>query len=191
MTLSRRTLLAGLAGLGTAAATGPAEAFVASGLRGSVNLNQQGVRPIAFDDQSQTLQRAIDGAAAAGEAGRPLRTFGGRRLRMYSIDGAADHRAAAAGRGRYARNAMVQGAAAELFKMWAVTVRARGGEMGMEVVLCLHDELLLHVPLDRADDAVALTRDCLAEAAHRWHPTSGVRFVADISVVRSWADAKG
>lgn len=130
-------------------------------------------------------------AAAAGEAGRPLRTFGGRRLRMYSIDGAADHRAAAAGRGRYARNAMVQGAAAELFKMWAVTVRARGGEMGMEVVLCLHDELLLHVPLDRADDAVALTRDCLAEAAHRWHPTSGVRFVADISVVRSWADAKG
>ena len=91
----------------------------------------------------------------------------------------------------YTADDLPQGAAAELFKMWAVTVRARGGEMGMEVVLCLHDELLLHVPLDRADDAVALTRDCLAEAAHRWHPTSGVRFVADISVVRSWADAKG
>ena len=30
-----------------------------------------------------------------------------------------------AGRGRYARNAVVQGAAAEFFKVWAATVRAR------------------------------------------------------------------
>ena len=36
----------------------------------------------------------------------------------------------AAARGRYARNAMVQGAAAELFKVWAVTVRARAAGAG-------------------------------------------------------------
>ena len=136
-----------------------------------------------------TAMKYLADAAAAGETGRPLRTFGGRRLRMYSIDGAADQRAAAAGRGRYARNAMVQGAAAELFKMWAVTVRARAAR-GTQVVLCLHDELLLHVPSAAAADTVDLVRDGLAEAAHRWSPGSGVRFVADVSVVDSWADAK-
>jgi hypothetical protein len=31
---------------------------------------------------------------------------------------------------------------------------------------------------------------CLAEAAHRWFRDSGVRFVTDTSVVKSWADAK-
>ena len=92
--------------------------------------------------------------------------------------------------GRYARNAMVQGAAAELFKVWAVTVRARGAHLDARIVLCLHDELLLHVPVANADATVELLDHCLAEAAHRWHPTSGVRFVTDSSIAHSWADAK-
>jgi DNA polymerase-1 len=130
-------------------------------------------------------------AAQAGFDGRELRTYGGRLLRMYDIREGADYGAAAAARGRYARNAMVQGAAAELFKVWAVTVRARGAALDARIVLCLHDELLLHVPIERADDAVQLLHDCLAEAAHRWQPPGGgVRFVADVSIVRSWADAK-
>jgi len=37
---------------------------------------------------------------------------------------------------------------------------------------------------------VDLLDRCLHEAAHRWHPTSRVRFVTDTSVVASWADAK-
>jgi len=32
--------------------------------------------------------------------------------------------------------------------------------------------------------------DCLAETAHRWAPRGDVRFIAHVSVVRSWADAK-
>jgi DNA polymerase I - 3''-5'' exonuclease and polymerase domains len=52
----------------------------------------------------------------------------------------------AAAYGRYARNAMIQGAAAELFKVWAVIVRARCAPLGARIVLCLHDELLVHVP---------------------------------------------
>ncbi len=136
----------------------------------------------------------LSDAAQAGVAGRDLRTFGGRLIRMWSIGDDEDHRAVAAGRGRYARNAMVQGAAAELFKVWAVTVRARGAGLGARIVLCLHDELLLHVPAVNADATVQLLHDCLGEAAHRWQPTprGGIRvgFVADISVVRSWADAK-
>ena len=129
-------------------------------------------------------------AAQAGIDGRDLRTFGGRLVRMWQIGEDADYRAVAAARGRYARNAMVQGAAAELFKVWAVTVRARGAGIGTRIVLCLHDELLLHVPEAKADAAVALLHDCLAEAAHRWQRGAGVRFIADVSVVHSWADAK-
>ncbi len=58
-------------------------------------------------------------------------------------------------------------------------------------MLCLHDELLVHVPAANAAATVQLLHECLAEAAHRWQPAgAAVRFVADISVVRSWADAK-
>ncbi len=135
----------------------------------------------------------LSDAAQAGVEGRELRTYGGRLIRMFDIPEAADQRAGAAGRGRYARNAMVQGAAAELFKVWAVTVRARSADLGARIVLCLHDELLLHVPEAHAEATVQLLRDCLDEAAFRWQPRRDlrVRFVADISVVKSWADAKG
>ncbi len=144
----------------------------------------------------------LDSADRSARAGRDLRTYGGRLVRMSG--GAADA-ARVAARGRYGRNALIQGAAAELFKMWAVTVRARGLALGARIVLCLHDELLVHVPSDHAREAARLVGDCLEETAGRWSPrarsapaalgTGGsaatpVRFIADISVVRSWADAK-
>ena len=69
----------------------------------------------------------LDSADRSARAGRALRTYGGRLIPM-SADAAR-----VAARGRYGRNALIQGAAAELFKMWAVTVRARGlplGEIG-------------------------------------------------------------
>jgi DNA polymerase-1 len=136
----------------------------------------------------------LDEADVAGQVSRDLRTYGGRLIAMGSTnanevsDQAARSRAAA--RGRYGRNALVQGAAAELFKVWAVTVRARADALSARIVLCLHDELLVHVPLDHADAVARLLDDCLQEAAHRWAPDHGVRFVADIAVLSRWADAK-
>jgi DNA polymerase-1 len=84
----------------------------------------------------------------------------------------------------------VQGAAAELFKAWAATVRARGASMDARIVLCLHDELLLHMPLAHDTAAARLLDDCLQEAAHRWAPDASVRFVAEINVIHRWSDAK-
>jgi DNA polymerase I len=129
----------------------------------------------------------LDSADRAARAGRDLRTYGGRLVRM---SGGIASPARTAARGRYGRNALVQGAAAELFKMWAVTVRARGAALGARIVLCLHDELLVHVAEEHADAAAALVGDCLAETARRWAPRGGVRFIAETSVVRCWADAK-
>lgn len=134
--------------------------------------------------------RYLQDAARAGQAGVSPRTYGGRLVRMGEVTDGDHAGSAAAARGRFARNAMVQGAAAELFKVWAVTLRARMSDLDARIVLCLHDELLVHVRADQADDVVALLDACLHEAAHRWHPTSGVRFVTDTSVVASWADAK-
>lgn len=135
----------------------------------------------------------LDDADRAGQSGRDVRTHGGRLVRMGPASTAGmserEARSRAAARGRYARNAMVQGAAAELFKVWAVTVRARAAPLGACIVLCLHDELLVHVAADRAADLARLVDDCLQEAAHRWVPGTPVRFVADTTTVARWSDA--
>jgi DNA polymerase I len=133
----------------------------------------------------------LDAADRAGQAGRDLRTYGGRLVQLAVPAGQAPRSASrAAAYGRYARNAMIQGAAAELFKMWAVTVRARCAPLGARVVLCLHDELLVHSPLRCAQEVAAIVDDCLTEAARRWAPGCGVRFISDTAVVSCWSDAK-
>lgn len=73
--------------------------------------------------------------------------------------------------------------------MWAVSVRA-ALPAGAEVVLCLHDELLVHTPEPLAPEVVRLVHDTLAATAARWAAGSGVRLVADVGVVRRWSDAK-
>ena len=142
--------------------------------------------------------RFLQDADETGQAGNDLRTYGGRLVRMWHPASDADDelgdssaRAIAAARGRFARNAMVQGAAAELFKVWAAVVRARATAYDARIVLCLHDELLVHTPEQRGDAVKDLLAQCLDEAARLWAPNSAVRFVADASVIRRWSDAKG
>ena len=130
----------------------------------------------------------LDSADRSARGGRDLRTYGGRLLRMSG--GGTESRAREAARGRYGRNAVVQGAAAELFKMWAVTVRARTAQLSAQIVLCLHDELLVHVPAAHAGQVAELVGTCLTEATGRWAPDGRVRFIADITIADSWAGAK-
>jgi DNA polymerase-1 len=157
-----------------------------SGTAGAALRGLQDAYPVAM--------RYLEAAYEAGRAGRDVRTHGGRLVRMPSLreglDEAAE-RSALAGRGRFARNAVVQGAAAEFFKMWAVTVRARAAPMGASIVLCLHDELLVHAPQRQGQAVADLVRACLDETARRWQRgAASVRFVAEISVVERWSDAK-
>lgn len=143
----------------------------------------------------------LEAAAERGRAGEPVLTIGGRLVRMWAGDTFDDRgvgdldraRQVAAARGRYARNALIQGAAAEFFKVWAVTFRARAAAAGLDarIVLCLHDELLIHAADADAPAAADTLTAALAEAAHRWSPEPAVRFVAGVSVVPRWSDAKG
>ncbi len=97
----------------------------------------------------------------------------------------------AAARARYARNAVVQGSAAELFKAWAATVRWAVRPLGGQIVLCLHDELLVHVPQVAAEAAARALEESLAVAVRGWAGSEEVRFVADTSIIRRWSEAKG
>ena len=159
-----------------------------------------GQRSGAAGEALKGLERAypvamgyLDGAYAAGVRREPLRTYGGRLIRLdqvlsdVPVEGAAAHDAA---RGRFARNAVIQGSAAELFKAWAATVRATTRDLGAQIVLCLHDELLVHVPEQHAEEARARVVAALDDSARRWTGSTQVRFVADASVIRRWSEAK-
>lgn len=136
----------------------------------------------------------LDAAADRGRQRQPVTTSGGRLIRTgsaTSVDGDLDGaRSAAESRGRFARNALIQGAAAEFFKVWAILVRRRGRPLGAEVVLCLHDELLVHVPEESSSEAAQMVSDAVSEAAFYWSPEPDIRFVADVSVIDRWSEAK-
>jgi DNA polymerase I len=149
-----------------------------------------------LDAAYPVAMRYLTDAARSAEAGFDLRTRGGRLVRMSSgaepSPDERDQRTRAAARGRFGRNAMVQGAAAEFFKTWAVIVRARI-PADARIVLCLHDELLVHAPTGSAQDVAVVVDDALQETAARWQQPelrADVRFVADTSVIARWSDAK-
>jgi DNA polymerase-1 len=151
--------------------------------------------------------RLLDEAYAAGVRREPLRTFGGRLIRLDAVltgappapdepdtnrgsDAAPSRAAYDAARGRFARNAIIQGSAAELFKAWAATVRATTRDLGAQIVLCLHDELLVHVPAEHAQETMRRVATALEDSARRWTGSTQVRFVADASVIHRWSEAK-
>ncbi|NHN56052.1 DNA polymerase I [Calidifontibacter sp. DB0510] len=126
-------------------------------------------------------------AARQGESGEPVETYGGR---LVPVTGGGDL-ATTRARGRFTRNAVVQGAAAELFKAWALTVRHEIAPLGGRIVMCLHDELLVEVPQEHATAAAEAVDRALADASRRWSHGAPVRFVSDTQVVRRWSEAKG
>ena len=151
----------------------------------------------ALKDMERTYPVALAflrDAEEHGRRGEDLRTYGGRLLRLSSLAErlaeAGPESTAAHSYGRFARNAVVQGAAAELFKAWAATVRAGLAGSTARIVLCLHDELLVECDEDDAPRVAAVVDDALQSTAAWWCAGSGVRLVSDTSVSRSWADAK-
>jgi DNA polymerase-1 len=151
----------------------------------------------ALKDMDRTYPTAMAFLRAAEESGRrgvDLRTYGGRLLRLSTLrdvlEEAGPESTVAHSYGRFARNAVVQGAAAELFKAWAATVRAGLAGSDARIVLCLHDELLVETTAAEASRVVGIVEAALRATGSWWCAGSGVRLVADTSVVRSWADAK-
>ncbi len=157
--------------------------------------------------------RFVEEAARAGERGERVRTRLGRtspspgeqwreRQLIAASDGATEAqrnaaRAEARSWGRFTRNFVVQGSAAEWALSWMAGVRRRlwspqGGPLASQphLVFYLHDELIVHAPRDRAADVEQALRAAAADAGRLLFGDSPVSFPITVAVVDRYSDAK-
>ncbi|MFM8972772.1 MAG: DNA polymerase [Actinomycetota bacterium] len=88
---------------------------------------------------------------------------------------------------RMAQNAPVQGTAADIFKLAMIHTRRALADHGLasRMVLTVHDELVLEVPLGERDAATEVVRGAMEGAMELRVP-----LVVDIGFGATWADAK-
>ncbi|WP_373314240.1 bifunctional 3'-5' exonuclease/DNA polymerase [Sediminihabitans luteus] len=163
----------------------------------------------------------VDAAARTGEAGDVVTTRLGRTSPrpgdewQASQSGAFDESATAADEsrartttrawGRFTRNFVVQGTAAEWALCWLATLRGRLHALAPadaagaapapfgrtpHLVYFLHDEVVVHAPAALADDVAAVLRESAAEAGRLLFGAFGVDFPVTVATVESYADAK-
>lgn len=99
-------------------------------------------------------------------------------------------------RGRFTRNFVVQGTAAEWALCWLADIRLRlravkaaGGNDG-ELVFFLHDEVMLHVPAEAAERVSTMVQEAAERAATLMFGRIPVQFPVGVVTVDSYADAK-
>ncbi|MEC3918325.1 bifunctional 3'-5' exonuclease/DNA polymerase [Nocardia sp. CDC160] len=143
----------------------------------------------------------VDDAAHAGEEGRLVRTWLGRTcppVTAFDESGtdadlsAYSGTARARARGRFTRNFVVQGSAAD----WALLVLAalrqsidRAG-LRAELVFFQHDEVIVHCPAEEAEQVAAMIGAAAHTAAHLTFGPTPVRFPFTTAIVESYSDAK-
>ncbi len=150
----------------------------------------------------------VEEAARAGERGQVVRTLLGRgcpALGGGSWDESPDappadlddqdrHRRAY---GRFTRNFVVQGTAAEWASCWLADLRNRLWRLADDgplesrphLVFFLHDEVVVHTPADLADRVTAEITAAASTAGALLFRELPVDFPLNISVVRSYAEA--
>lgn len=156
----------------------------------------------------------VESAARAGERGdivttrlgrsspRPGGTWGDVQAAAYG-DAATDADASRArdqarSWGRFTRNFVVQGSAAEWALCWMATLRGSLREIGgtawltdaPHLVFFLHDEIVVHSPASMTDAVVAAIESAAAGAGRLLFGDTPVEFPLSIAVVESYADAK-
>jgi DNA polymerase-1 len=156
----------------------------------------------------------VDDAARAGEEGRLVRTWLGRTSPPAA--GASDASSEEAGlpqdepaealgdqgwvpgyassnsraRGRFARNFVVQGSAADWALLLLAALRRTCADLAAELVFFQHDEVIVHCPAEEADAVVAAIREAAELAGRLTFGESPVRFPFTTAVVECYADAK-
>lgn len=164
------------------------------GLKHLADLRRRFPRAVAY----------VDDAARAGEEGRLVRTWLGRTCPPSSttVDDEAgipqDEPSAAPGstagaraRGRFTRNFVVQGSAADWALIMLAAVRQAIAGLRAELVFFQHDEVIVHCPQEEAEavaEAIRAAGDLAGRTAFGETP---VRFPFSTAVVQCYADAKG
>ena len=98
--------------------------------------------------------------------------------------------------GRFTRNFVVQGTAAEWALCWLADLRNRLWELGAgelperpHLVFFLHDEVVVHTPEHLAREVEEAVRQAAVSAGRLLFGEFPIDFPLDVDVVRSWADA--
>ncbi|WP_086855017.1 bifunctional 3'-5' exonuclease/DNA polymerase [Streptomyces coeruleofuscus] len=159
----------------------------------------------------------VDDAARAGEEGRLVRTWLGRTCPPAArgtddateeagipaasavpeddpsdggqwVPGYASTNARA--RGRFARNFVVQGSAADWALLLLAALRKACAGMAAELVFFQHDEVIVHCPEEEAAAVVTAIREAAALAGRLTFGETPVRFPFTTAVVECYADAK-
>ncbi len=166
---------------------------------------------------SRAYPRAIalvENAARAGERGEKVTTRLGRssplpgeswreiQSEAYG-DAATDAdasraRGQARGWGRFTRNFVVQGSAAEWALCWMASLRRSLHRLGggawitesPHLVFFMHDEVVVHCPADAADEVEAAVRAAAAEAGRLLFGALPVTFPLTVAVVDDYGQAK-
>ncbi|MFD3444565.1 bifunctional 3'-5' exonuclease/DNA polymerase [Microbacteriaceae bacterium 4G12] len=97
--------------------------------------------------------------------------------------------------GRFTRNFVVQGSAAEWALCWMAGLRGRlaamaDGERRPHLVFFLHDEVMVHAPVDQAEEVRRAVLDAAAEAGRLLFGSFPIEFAVTTAIVDSYADAK-
>ncbi|MDN3268306.1 bifunctional 3'-5' exonuclease/DNA polymerase [Streptomyces sp. MA15] len=174
------------------------------GLRNLAALRRRFPRAVAY----------VDEAARAGEEGRLVRTWLGRTCppAVRPADEAAEeagipvaqdepdpetrpwvpgHASAdARARGRFARNFVVQGSAADWALLLLAGLRQALAGMAAELVFFQHDEVIVHCPEEEAEAVTAAVRRAAERAGRIAFGETPVRFPFTTAVVECYADAK-
>ncbi|UYQ63558.1 bifunctional 3'-5' exonuclease/DNA polymerase [Streptomyces peucetius] len=154
----------------------------------------------------------VDDAARAGEEGRLVRTWLGRTspravgageddeagLPQEPMESATHESgftpgyasANARARGRFTRNFVVQGSAADWALLMLAALRRATAEMRAELVFFQHDEVIVHCPAEEAEDVAEAIRSAGELAGRIAFGETPVRFPFTIAVVERYSDAK-
>ncbi len=147
----------------------------------------------------------VEAAARTGEAGGLVRSWLGRTCppastawRDAGLDppeesgsaelpqGGASGRA----RGRFTRNFVIQATAAEWALVLLATLRTALEGTKAEMVLFVHDEVVVHCPAEEADQVVAAVHASAERAGRLLFGDTEVRFPLGVSTVGAYADGK-
>lgn len=149
----------------------------------------------------------VEDAARTGERGGVVTTWLGRssphpgerwqeavRAAAAEDAGPADVQTARRVRrdwGRFTRNFVVQGTAAEWALCWMAGLRRRLREVPGEphLVMFVHDEVVVHSPAEVADDVAGAVQDAAVEAGRLLFGDAPVEFPLDVSVVQAYDQA--
>ncbi|WP_309620494.1 bifunctional 3'-5' exonuclease/DNA polymerase, partial [Salinibacterium sp.] len=150
----------------------------------------------------------VEAAARAGERGEVVTTRLGRSSPAGPAAGTWDEsvspaeatraRERARACGRFTRNFIVQGTAAEWALCWMASIRRRLNSLaadewitdGPHLVFFLHDEVVVHAPVGLADRVAAEVTDAAAEAGRLLFGELPAEFPLTIAIVDDYGQAK-